>query len=53
MHVARLKSDAVSDKYTITENDIESIGWAEIYESSTSAKASGNSGSESEVSPRK
>lgn len=39
VHVARLTSDAAINKFTITENDIESIGWAEIYESSTSAKA--------------
>ena len=39
VHVARLTSDAVSDKFAITEGDIESIGWAEIHESSASAKA--------------
>lgn len=39
VHVARLTSDAVSDKFVITEGDIESIGWAEIHESSASAKA--------------
>ena len=32
VHVAKLTSDAVSDKFTISKNDIESIGWAEIYE---------------------
>jgi hypothetical protein len=39
VHVARLTSHVVNDKFVITEGDIESIGWAEIYESSASAKA--------------
>ncbi|MGQ0592132.1 MAG: enhanced serine sensitivity protein SseB C-terminal domain-containing protein [Gammaproteobacteria bacterium] len=39
VHVARLTSDAVSDKFIIAKDDIESIGWAEIHESSASAKA--------------
>lgn len=34
VHVARLTSDMPIDKFTIAENDIESIGWAEMYESS-------------------
>lgn len=38
VHVARLTSDAVSDKYLITEGGIASIGWGEIHESSASAK---------------
>lgn len=40
VHVARLTNDEVTDKFMIAENDIESIGWAEIYESPESAKAS-------------
>lgn len=39
VHVARFTSDSVSDKFFITEGDIESIGWAELHESSASAKA--------------
>lgn len=40
VHVARLIRDVSGDKFAIAENDIESIGWAEIYESSVAAKAS-------------
>lgn len=40
VHVARLIRDVSDDKFVIAENDIESIGWAEIYESSAAAKAS-------------
>ena len=32
VHVARLTSNLPIEKFTITENNIESIGWAEIYE---------------------
>lgn len=39
VHVARLTNDDLSDKFTIAENDIDSIGWAELYESLMSAKA--------------
>lgn len=38
VHVARLTGYIESDKFVITENDIESIGWAEIYESQASIK---------------
>jgi hypothetical protein len=34
VHVARLTSDIPIEKFTIAQNDCESIGWAEIYESS-------------------
>jgi hypothetical protein len=34
VHVARLTSDMSIDKFAIAENDIESIGWGEIYQSS-------------------
>ncbi len=40
VHVARLTCDDFGDKFIIAENDIESIGWAEIYESSAAAKTS-------------
>ena len=40
VHVARLTCVVSIDKFIITENDIESIGWAEIYESLVSAQAS-------------
>lgn len=40
VHVARLTRDVSVDKFVIAENDIESIGWAEVYESSATAKAS-------------
>lgn len=40
VHVARLTRDLSDGKFIIAENDIESIGWAEIYESVAAAKAS-------------
>jgi hypothetical protein len=40
VHVARLIHNIPDDKFAIAENHIESIGWAEVYESSTAAKAS-------------
>lgn len=39
VHVARLTRDISDDKFVIAENDIKSIGWAEVYESSAAAKA--------------
>lgn len=39
-HVARLTDDVSDDKFVIVENDIEPIGWTEVYESSAAAKAS-------------
>ena len=38
VHVAKLKNAVNTDTFTITDNDIESIGWAEIYDSSPTAK---------------
>ncbi|HID08477.1 MAG TPA: hypothetical protein EYP10_15175 [Armatimonadetes bacterium] len=38
VHVARLTRVVSGDEFIIAENDIESIGWAEIYESSVSAQ---------------
>lgn len=40
VHVARLTHDFSGDKFVIAEDDIESIGWAEIYESLAAAKTS-------------
>jgi hypothetical protein len=39
VHVARCTCDVSSDRFVIAENDIESIGWAEIYESSAGAQS--------------
>lgn len=38
VHVARLMEEIPDNKFAIIESDIESIGWAEIYESSASIK---------------
>jgi hypothetical protein len=40
VHVARLTCNIPNDKFTIAESDIETIGWAEIYDSLTAAKTS-------------
>jgi hypothetical protein len=40
VHVARLIYEIPDNKFVITENDIESIGWAELYESSMSIRKS-------------
>lgn len=40
VHVARLIRSISDNKFAIKSNDIESIGWAEVYESATAAKTS-------------
>lgn len=40
VHVARLTRNLSDDKFVIAENDIKSIGWGEVYDSSAAAKAS-------------
>lgn len=40
VHVARLTHGFPGDKFVIAEDEIESIGWAEVYESLLAAKAS-------------
>ena len=40
VHVARVAVGLAVDQFTISKNDIETIGWAEIYDSSQSASAS-------------